>query len=71
MNPVDFIFSNIQKTLITEGYTTAIASLSARHGVDEYKRRSQPTRRGHIYDDCLHEARRKAKAYKRRESLLG
>ena len=71
MNPVDFIYTNIQKTLIAEGYTTAIASLSAMHGVDEYKRRSQPTRRGHIYDDCLHEARRKAKAYKRRESLLG
>lgn len=63
MNPIDFIYVNIQKQLITDGYTAAIAGLSARHGVDEYKRRSQPTRRGNIYDDCLHEARQKAKSY--------
>ena len=65
MNPVDFIYTNIQKQLITEGFPTGIANLAARYGVDEYKRRSQPTRRGHIYDDCLHEARLQAKAHKK------
>ena len=65
MNPIDFIYTNIQKQLIIEGFTAGIANLAARYGVDEYKRRSQPTRRGNIYDDCLHEARIQAKAYKK------
>ena len=65
MNPVDFIYTNIQKQLINEGFPSGIANLAARYGVDEYKRRSQPTRRGNIYDDCLHEARLQAKAYKK------
>lgn len=63
MNPLDFIYINIQKQLITDGYSVDIASLSARYGVDEYKRRSQSSKRGHIYEDCLLEARRKAKSY--------
>ena len=64
MNPIDFIYTNIQKQLITEGFPSGSANLAARYGVDEYKRRSQPTRRGNIYDDCLHEARQKAKSYR-------
>lgn len=63
MNPLDFIYINIQKQLITDGYSVDIASLSARYRVDEYKRRSQSSKRGHIYEDCLLEARRKAKSY--------
>ena len=31
----------------------------------EIKKRSQPTKRGNIYADCLHEARLQAKAYKK------
>ena len=65
MNPIDFIYTNIQKQLITEGFTVGIANLAARYGVDEYKKRSQPTMRGNIYADCLHEARLQAKAYKK------
>lgn len=65
MNPIDFIYTNIQKQLITEGFTVGIANLVARYGVDEYKKRSQPTRRGNIYAGCLHEARLQAKAHKK------
>lgn len=37
MNPIDFIYTNIQKQLITEGFAVGIANLAARYGFDEYK----------------------------------
>lgn len=62
MDPVDFIYENIKKILEKEGYSKRIASLGAHAGVDEYRTRPQATRRGRIFDDCLHEARRHAKS---------
>lgn len=62
MDPVDFIYENVKKLLVNEGYNKKIASAAARAGVDEYRKRSQATRQGRIFDDCLHEARRYAKS---------
>lgn len=52
-----FVYDNIKKQLMTEGFSEALAQGGAAHGADLYRRKSQASRKGMIYDDCLTLAR--------------
>lgn len=60
MNPVDFIRKHITDALTGEGFPADVAR-GAEHGVDYYRRCSQASRKGSMYNDCLHYARQWAK----------
>lgn len=51
-----FVYDNIKKQLVKEGFSEALAQ-GASHGADLYRRKSQASRKGMIYDDCLTLAR--------------
>lgn len=61
MNPIKFIFKNINQLLIQEGFSESIASTSASRGVAEYQRRPCASQKGKIFGDCLNAARKHAK----------
>ncbi|WP_241164960.1 hypothetical protein [Serratia marcescens] len=52
-----FVYENIKKQLVKEGFSEALAQGGASHGADLYRRKSQASRKGMIYDDCLTLAR--------------
>ncbi len=53
-----FVYDNIKKQLVKEGFSEALAQGGgASHGADLYRRKSQASRKGMIYDDCLTLAR--------------
>ncbi len=55
MSPEDFIRKHITAALMAEGFSESAAG--AEHGVDYYRRSSQASRKGAIFDDCLYRAR--------------
>lgn len=55
MSPEDFIRKHITAALEAEG--SLKAPQGAEHGVDYYRRSSQASRKGAIFDDCLYRAR--------------
>ncbi|OQR47678.1 hypothetical protein BI322_02670 [Klebsiella oxytoca] len=57
MNPIDFIRHHITASLVAEGFSESVAVGGAEHGVDYYRRSSQASRKGAIFDDCLFRAR--------------
>ncbi|WP_079964566.1 hypothetical protein [Salmonella enterica] len=56
MNPTDFIQKHINNAPLHEGFSAEIAR-GAEHGVDYYRRCSQASRKGSMYEDCLFRAR--------------
>ena len=55
MNPDEFIRKNIIKKLIELGYQDGVAlELAADEGGSHFRRCSQASRRGAIFDDCYH-----------------
>lgn len=56
MSPEDFIRKHITAALMAEGFSESAAG-GAEHGVDYYRRSSQASRKGAIFDDCLFRAR--------------
>ncbi|EDZ0945603.1 hypothetical protein GN543_004990 [Salmonella enterica] len=57
MNPTDFIQKHITEALAGEGFPTEVARGGAEHGVDYYRRCSQSSRKGSMFEDCLFHAR--------------
>lgn len=57
MNPQEFIHKNITTELIKLGYDENAAMTGADMAVDHYRRCSQASRKGRIFDDCLYIAK--------------
>lgn len=53
MNPVDFIRTNVNAELLKLGYDPNASLTGADMAVDHYRRCSQASRKGKIFDDCL------------------
>lgn len=52
-----FIEKHVREELIRQGFTAAVAQGGAFLAVDMYKRMSQASRKGRIFDDVLHHAK--------------
>lgn len=57
MNHMDFIEKHVREELIRQGFTAAVAQGGAFQAVDMYKRMSQASRKGRIFDDVLRHAK--------------
>ncbi|CAG9411194.1 hypothetical protein NVI2019_PEGOAJLN_00688 [Providencia alcalifaciens] len=58
MNPDDFIRKNIIKKLMELGYQEGgTLEFAADEGLSHFRRCSQASRRGAIFDDCYHVAK--------------
>lgn len=57
MNHIEFIEKNVRDELIKQGFTPAVAQGGAYQAVDMYKRISQASRKGRIFDDVLRHAK--------------
>ncbi|KFC08294.1 hypothetical protein GTGU_01491 [Trabulsiella guamensis ATCC 49490] len=52
-----FIEKHVRESLIKQGFTVAVAQGGAFQAVDMYKRMSQASRKGRIFDDVLRHAK--------------
>lgn len=52
-----FIEKHVREELIRQGFTVAVAQGGAFQAVDMYKRMSQASRKGRIFDDVLRHAK--------------
>lgn len=57
MQAEQFIRRHITNALLTEGFPDQVATGAAGYGIEYYQRCSQPSRKGGMFDDCLHFAR--------------
>ncbi|HCA5835262.1 TPA: hypothetical protein MXS15_001773 [Klebsiella pneumoniae] len=57
MNHIEFIEKNVREELMRQGFTHAVAQGGAYQAVDMYKRMSQASRKGRIFDDVLRHAK--------------
>lgn len=57
MNHIEFIEKHVREELIRQGFTVAVAQGGAFQAVDMYKRMSQASRKGKIFDDVLRHAK--------------
>lgn len=57
MNHIEFIEKNVRDELIKLGFTVSVAQGGAYQAVDLYKRMSQASKKGAIFDDVLRFAR--------------
>lgn len=57
MNHIEFIEKHVRDELLKQGFTVAVAQGGAFHAVDMYKRMSQASRKGRIFDDVLRHAK--------------
>ncbi|MFP1749198.1 hypothetical protein [Lonsdalea quercina] len=57
MTPQDFIRKNVSAELSRLGYEHGAVMKGADMAVDHYRRCSQASRRGRIFDDCLYIAK--------------
>lgn len=53
----EFVRSQVEKKLLQEGFSLAVAQGGARHAEDLYNRMSQASRKGAIFDDALRHGR--------------
>ncbi|WHQ16380.1 hypothetical protein MQ089_10635 [Edwardsiella anguillarum] len=53
MNPVQFIHSNVKSVLVKQGYDPNVALMGADIAVEHYRRCSQASKKGAIFDDCV------------------
>lgn len=63
MNPTQFIHANVKNELVKQGYDQNVALMGADMAVDHYRRCSQASRKGAIFDDCLRTAKLWADKY--------
>lgn len=63
MNPTQFIHTNVKNELVKQGYDPNVALMGADMAVDHYRRCSQASRKGAIFDDCLRTAKLWADKY--------
>ncbi|MCW1825719.1 hypothetical protein OLZ31_02455 [Enterobacter asburiae] len=57
MTPTDFILKNVTAELLKLGFEENVALSGADMALDHYRRCSQASRKGRIFDDCLHVAK--------------
>lgn len=57
MNHIEFIEKHVREELIRQGFTVAVAQGGAFQAVDMYRRMSQASRKGRIFDDVMRHAR--------------
>lgn len=57
MNHLEFIEKHVREELIRQGFTVGVAQGGAFQAVDMYKRMSQASRKGRIFDDVLRHAK--------------
>lgn len=58
MNHIEFIEKNVREELIRQGFTQSVAQGGGTfQAVDMYKRMSQASRKGGIFDDVMRHAR--------------
>ncbi|TDB48247.1 hypothetical protein [Photorhabdus khanii] len=57
MNHEQFIEKNIQAELTKLGFSSSISGMASDKAVDHYRRASSASRKGKMYDDCLHIAK--------------
>ena len=67
MSPQEFIHKNITSELIRLGYDENAAMTGADMAVDHYRRCSQASRQGRIFDDCLYIAKQWAGKHKSKQ----
>ncbi|MFC2189596.1 hypothetical protein ACFLIP_03610 [Enterobacter hormaechei] len=67
MSPQEFIHKNITSELIRLGYDENAAMTGADMAVDHYRRCSQASRKGRIFDDCLYIAKQRAGKHKSKQ----
>lgn len=63
MNHEQFIAKNIQAELTRLGFSSSISDMASDKAVDYYRRSSSASRKGKMYDDCLHIAKAWASKY--------
>ncbi|MCT8349476.1 hypothetical protein LGZ99_20325 [Photorhabdus temperata] len=63
MNHEQFIEKNVQAELVKLGFSSSIAGMASDKAVDHYRRSSSASRKGKMYDDCLHIAKAWASKY--------
>ncbi|ETS31072.1 hypothetical protein BB987_09180 [Photorhabdus temperata] len=63
MNHEQFIEKNIQAELTKLGFSSSISGMASDKAVDHYRRSSSASRKGKMYDDCLHIAKAWASKY--------
>ncbi|UBH60600.1 MULTISPECIES: hypothetical protein [Proteus] len=57
MSPDEFIRKNIIQKLTDLGYSGGALEIAADEGISHYRRCSQASRRGAMFDDCFHVAK--------------
>ncbi|MCF6705924.1 hypothetical protein [Raoultella ornithinolytica] len=57
MNHIEFIEKNVREELLRQGFTQAVAQGGAYQAVDMYKRMSQASRKGGVFDDVMRYAK--------------
>lgn len=57
MNHIEFIEKHVREQLIKQGFTVSVAQGGAYQAVDMYKRMSQASRKGRIFEDVLRHAK--------------
>lgn len=57
MDHAEFIEKNIKQQLLAEGYSLPVAQGGANEGVDHFRRCSQASKKGAMFDDCLYRAK--------------
>lgn len=57
MNHIEFIEKNVREELIRQGFSLTVAKGGAWQAVDLYKRMSQASKKGKIFDDVLRHAK--------------
>ncbi|EBQ0838270.1 hypothetical protein AXD22_24520 [Salmonella enterica] len=57
MNHIEFVEKHVREELMRQGFTAAVAQGGAFQAVDMYKRMSQASQKGRIFDDVLRHAK--------------
>lgn len=57
MNHIEFIEKHVREELIKQGFSVTVAQGGAWQAVDLYKRMSQASRKGRIFEDVLRHAK--------------
>ncbi len=70
MNHIQFIEKNVREALIKQGYPESVAQGGAWQAIDLYRRMSQASQKGKIFDDVLRHARLWAEKQVSRPELI-
>ncbi|QIP20661.1 hypothetical protein HA514_13975 [Enterobacter kobei] len=57
MNHLEFIEKNVREQLIKQGFSSSVAQGGAWQALDLYKRMSQASKKGVIFDDVMRHAK--------------